>query len=487
MKRIRIWILFLLPVLHASSQTKKQAGFHYTAVDSIVTGISTKYKAGFLRRIMMGKNYRQTWNAPVKLPVFYVSKSGLQAVELGGGEQTKSLRLKDKTGKEWVLRTVDKDVRAGLSKWLQRTFVKSIMQDMISASFPYGQIVVAQLTNALPIIAAHPKIYFVADDQALGSFRSIFANTVCVLEERAPVPGNAAVRGTEDLRKELAEGNDPLVLQEKYLQARLLDMLVGDWDRHEGQWQWAAIDSADMPYYLAIPKDRDAAFYYSKGPFMKLLQVTLMPYISGFKTKSTGLRKLSLKALELDQQFLNALDAATWQNAIRQFQRAVNDSVIEASVKVMPPAIYALNGRQLISKLKSRRDGLLKNGMNYYQALSATVTVNGSDQEELFVASGREGKLLLEVFRMQNGKTQQKIYERTFDPAETNTIRLNGLKGDDHFVIGGSVVPALKLKIFGNEGRDIYDVNGAVKAEISDSKDENNIVKNNSSAKICFR
>ena len=30
--------------------------------------------------------------------------------ELGGGQQTKSLRLLDKNGQEWVLRTTDKDV-----------------------------------------------------------------------------------------------------------------------------------------------------------------------------------------------------------------------------------------------------------------------------------------------------------------------------------------------------------------------------------------
>ena len=44
---------------------------------------------------------------PVRMPVFDIQKlqGGLKVIELGGGQQTKSLRLQDKQGVDWVATT----------------------------------------------------------------------------------------------------------------------------------------------------------------------------------------------------------------------------------------------------------------------------------------------------------------------------------------------------------------------------------------------
>ncbi|HYC29226.1 MAG TPA: hypothetical protein VEB42_10425, partial [Chitinophagaceae bacterium] len=81
--------------------------------DSVIEPASLKYsRMNFFKRILLGTNYRREWAKPVKMPVFDIKKvnGGFTIEELGGGQQTKSLRLKAKDGQEWVLRTVDKDV-----------------------------------------------------------------------------------------------------------------------------------------------------------------------------------------------------------------------------------------------------------------------------------------------------------------------------------------------------------------------------------------
>src|SRR3954466_16016370 len=79
--------------------------------DSILQAAHPSYnKVSGVHRWLFGENYRQDWAMPVKLPVLHLSTwhGGLTPVKQGGGMESKSLRLVDKSGQEWVLRSVEK-------------------------------------------------------------------------------------------------------------------------------------------------------------------------------------------------------------------------------------------------------------------------------------------------------------------------------------------------------------------------------------------
>jgi hypothetical protein len=477
MMRICLQAVFFLLVLKLNAQESTHTSPIYSTSDSVVSNISSKYTSNsFLHRFIMGKNYRKTWNTPVKFPVFYLSKSPFTIEKLGGGQQTKSLRLKDQQGRDWVLRTVDKTVEKAIPKITRNTLVEKVVQDMVSASFPYGHVIVGQLSKAAGIIAPEPKLYFVADDTALGPYRSIFAHTICDLEQREPTPDNSDTKSTETVLEKTRSESDHLVRQKEYLRTRLMDVLVGDWDRHDDQWRWGVIDSTNEKIYYAIPRDRDNAFFHSGGLLPFLAKLTFMPYISGFSKNSSNIIRLSKKAWPLDKMLLNELDADDWANVINTFQQHVSDSAIEGSVRVLPQKIYALNGEELITKLKSRRDGLLKNGMKYYSFLSKKVTIDGSDERDLFIVSGKGNQIKVAVYQARENSPHLKTYERVFDPSETKTIYLNGLKSDDRFLLQQTASSKIKLLINGNEGVDVYEVMGKVKAEIMDTMEDNLVI-----------
>ena len=483
------WIplLFLLPAQQLVAQGYQKIVYPYVAKDSAVTVISKRYQPkSFLHKVIMGKNYRNTWSTAIQLPIFRLTGSGFTVEKLGGGQQTKSLRLRDKEGREWALRTVDKEVSGALPKSLNNTIVEKVVQDMISASHPYSHIIVGNLSKAAGIIAAMPVMFLVADDPALGEYRSIFANTVCTLEEREPTPDRSSTEDTEEFLKKLNAENDHLVAQKRLLQARLMDMLVGDWDRHEGQVSWASFDSANTKVYYVIPRDRDNALFYSGGLVPRFARLTFMKHISGFKKSASNIKKLSKKAWEFDRMFLNELDANSWQQIIKEFQTKISDSVIVASVQTLPPAVYELDGEKMIKKLKNRRDGLLEYGMKYYEFISSTVTINGSNEEEIFMATTKGNKLNVTMYR-KSSQGPQKIYERSFNRSETNFVHLDGLGGNDQFIIDGTADSKIKLKLYGNGGKDLYDIKGNTKSEIFDTKSESNVVVNNSSARINFK
>jgi len=47
----------------------------------------------------------------------------------------------------------------------------------------------------------------------------------------------------------------------------MLDLLIGDWDRHEDQWRWKVEKTKKKNIYSPIPRDRDQVFYISTGLF----------------------------------------------------------------------------------------------------------------------------------------------------------------------------------------------------------------------------
>ena len=73
--------------------------------DSVTIAVAPAYDSvsGF-HRFLFGESYRKLWAAPVKVRVFHLNKEkgGLSIVQLGGGLQSKSIRLKDKAGGQWM-------------------------------------------------------------------------------------------------------------------------------------------------------------------------------------------------------------------------------------------------------------------------------------------------------------------------------------------------------------------------------------------------
>ena len=94
-----------------------------------------------------------------------------------------------------------------------------------------------------------------------------------------------------------------------------------------------------------------------------------MSHINQFNRSGRGIQKLGKKTKALDKQITGTLKKEDWETIIKEFQKNVSDGVIESAIKKQPPEIFAISGNELIEKIKSRRDGLLKHAMKYYYFL----------------------------------------------------------------------------------------------------------------------
>ena len=114
-----------------------------------------------LKKFINGSNYRKEWSAPVAFKVFDINteKGGFIITGIGGGKQTKTLKLLDTKGREWALRTIDKDPEEAVPENFRGSFAADIVQDHISASHPYAPLVVPGLAYAAGIRAFGSRIF----------------------------------------------------------------------------------------------------------------------------------------------------------------------------------------------------------------------------------------------------------------------------------------------------------------------------------------
>ena len=102
--------------------------------------------------------------------------------------------------------------------------------------------------------------------------------TIEVEPEEGPedTPGFAGFRkviDTEDLAPLLNASPDDRVDARAYLTARLLDLFLNDWDRHQGNWRWGTSDRAAPRRWIPIAKDRDQAFASYGGALLGVVRL----------------------------------------------------------------------------------------------------------------------------------------------------------------------------------------------------------------------
>ncbi|HEX8529436.1 MAG TPA: hypothetical protein VF646_05415, partial [Cytophagales bacterium] len=434
--------------------------------DSLVTRpASSLYGASRFKTRLLGGNYRFEWGQPVTMPVLDLGseKGGLTILKRGGGMQTKSLRLQAPDCREYVLRSVDKRTQAVIPRSLHGTLADDLLQDQISASHPYGALAVPGLADAAGVYTARPELVYVPDDPRLGKYQALFANTVALLEERPEETGEDHPEGSQKIYSttkmlaRLQADPDHRVEGHEVLRARLFDMLIGDWDRHDDQWRWLEHKQGPGTTYSPLPRDRDQAFFINQGLLPRIgSRKWILPKFQGFDRRIRDVAGFNFNARYFDRSFLNGLSRADWLAMADTLQRRVTDAAMQAALENLPGGVRQPSGADILAKLKARRDHLAADAAQYYAFLARAVDVPGSDGDELFRVRRLDGgQTELEVHRL--GKDRQPtgtLYRRVFEPHETREIRLYGLGGADVFTVEGAARQSVKVRIIGGKGND---------------------------------
>ena len=475
---------FSAPALQAQADT-----MHW-----VLVAPSPQYEAGGIWRMFFGTDWRDLWTTPTKVDVLNLQTfaGGLTPVKQGGGQQTRSLRLRAPDGRQFNFRSVDKDPSAVLPPDLKDTFADEIVQDQISSAHPTGPLVSDLLLTRAGVVHASPMLFVMPDDPTLGEFRATFANMLGLLEEhveegqtRTPGVENASkIIDMDKLLERLEERPGEHIDTVAFLKARLMDVFLGDWDRHRGQWRWARVgpDEVATPW-IPVPEDRDQVFVRYDG-FLLWIARQNQTQLVKFGPKYPRMVGATFNGRELDRQLLAAVELPVWDSVAQDLQHRLTDPVIDSAVRLLPVQQYRISGTELTRDLQSRRDKMRHMAEEYYKYLATEPDMHGTDLPDRVtitrggVTDNDDLEVLIEGRDTVDGApVMVRSARRVFLDRHTHEVRIYLHGGDDSVLVRGNGSGKLKVRIIGGNGRDVVmDSSRAGGVRFYDSGDHSTLV-----------
>ncbi|MCD4698371.1 MAG: outer membrane protein assembly factor [Bacteroidales bacterium] len=464
--------------------------------EPVSTIAGEEYEAGGFKELFLGKHYRDTWTAPVQINYLNLDTTfgGLTPIKRGGGRQTTSLKFRAGNGCEYVFRSVNKNPKKALSYELRESVVADLVKDQTTTQQPYGAMATKLMLKKLDILHPEPVLYLLPPDDKLGPFKQDYSNLLGMLEESPKSPsktcdgfgGSDEVLRSYKLFRNLYKSHKYKVDQKEFAKAKVFDIFIGDWGRHEDNWKWAGYKSENGTIYKPIPRDRDHVFSVWDG---------LLPWIADrewaktsgdhFVDKVYDIRSLTWSARHLDRVALTEMTREDWLRQTKIVKETLTDEIIETSIRNMPPEIYDISGNEIENKLKTRKENLDEYILDYYKLLAKYVDVLGSGKKEIFNVTRQDDRSVKVIVTNKNG--DKELYKRTFFPKETKEIRLFGLGNEDEFNISGESDKSILIRVIGGEGFDIIKdsskVNGFWKRTLIYEKDPDSKILTGNEAK----
>ena len=447
------------------------------AGDSARVAAGPQYDAGPVKRFLLGRSYRELWTTPVSVPVLNLRTfaGGLTPTETGGGNQTLSLRFEGADGKEYAFRSVDKD--PGRGEGGRGGVAGAVLRDQVSSQNPAGALVAGRLMDATGALHVDPLLFVMPDDPRLGEFRQEFAGMLGQLEERpgGRFGGASDVEDTDYFLPALDADPAHRVAAEEYLAVRLMDIYLGDWDRHADQYSWARYDRGGATVWRPVPRDRDYVFVDYDGLLVDIAR-PFLPKAVRFRRNYDNLFGLVQQAQYLDRRLLGGVDRRTWDSVAVALRARVTDALIADAVRLLPPGYQALEGETLAATLRARRDALPDAAARYYAMMAREPEAYGTDRADFAVVE-RMGDQGVEV-RIHAGADESApvYYRRRFDPQETREVRVFLLGGGDRAEVrgpGGGVL----VRVIGGEGDDLLEDRGTGRTAFYDALGDNRVVR----------
>jgi hypothetical protein len=457
--------------------------------DSILTAGTKKakiipgreYEAGGLHEFFFGEHWRSLWATEIEVDVLDLNTfgGGLTPSDKGGGLQTKSLRFTGKDGNEYKFRSLNKDPRRSLPQELQQSVYGDIIQDQISIGVPVSNIIVPYMLKEVGVLHAEPQLIVLPDDPLLGEFRKDFGGLPGTIEinPRAGKKGFNNFEGADkvesgfDIFGRIEKDNDERVIEAEFLKARLVDIFLGDRDRHADQWKWAGYKDtvSGKRYWKPIPRDRDYAFGRYDGLFPWASGLFAHSLV-GFSEDYPAMIELTWSGRHLDRRFLSSLSKKQWDSVTAFVKNKLTDDVIRNAVKRMPPRMYAKKGEYLINMLIKRRNNLHEAAEDFYNVYSRVIDIYGSNKREYAeVKRINDKEVQVSLYKADKDTGNKKggpFYSRIFNSDDTKEIRINLLDGDDIAVVEGNTDESILVRIIGGGGWDKLSDNSKVNGSI---------------------
>ncbi|MFS4455082.1 metallophosphoesterase [Maribacter sp. 2304DJ31-5] len=467
-------------------------------------------KGGFYTSVW-GERYRKYYGIEVSTPTVLLDTlfGGVEPIRKGGGHQSKSLRLRDKDGKEYVMRALRKNAGLYLQSMvfqdqyvlddLKETYTQELLQDFYTGSHPYAPFPIGRLSDAVGIYHTNPVLYYVPKQNALGSFNDVFGDELYMIEEHAgDGHGNLEsfgfsneLKSTDTMLKNLRDDEKYGVDTDAYLRARLFDMIIGDWDRHVDQWRWAEFKEKKKIVYRPVPRDRDQAFSIMGDGALMGLATRIIPglrIMEGFNEEIRSVKGFnsSPKTYVLDLAVLAGTTKEEWIAQAKYLEDHLKEEDIDEAFMAFPEEVRDETVTQIKHILMARLQNIEETAKEYYNILNKYAVITGTDKDDWFEINRlNEKETEVKAYRNIEGKKKKQFYGKTFFSSNTKEIWIYGLDDDDIFEVNNTTnADGIKVRLIGGQNNDVYEINNGKGIVVYDYKSKPNTLNKTGGAKI---
>lgn len=447
-----------------------------TITVNAATAASKKYNGNKFTRFFMGEGYRKEWSEKINVPLLDIDNydGGLEPYAIGGGLQTMSIKFKSKNGRRYAFRVLDKEPEKSLTEIGRESIYKNITQELITTMHPYGPLVANSLLNHTDIIHITPQLYILDNNNLLSGRYSKYIGKIGTLEEkprskkkkREGFAGSDEILSTYDLLIELRKSHKNKLDTKAYTRARVMDMFIGDWDRHEDNWKWAKFEEKNINIYRPIPKDRDHVFSKWTGIIPSIADI-IISNAEDFDYTFGNLRQLNFKARYLDRELSGEITLKDWLKAADYIIENITDERIALAINEIPKEVRDYHGDEIKSKLISRKSDLKRAVGDYASELNKNVIIQGTNKKDYFtVERNTDGTIDVKIrHKKKNNKKGKAYFKRNINPKITKTLYIFALDGKDEIIIKGEVDKSIKIRIISGDDKDIIIDQSKVKGQ----------------------
>ena len=469
-------------------------------VKTSVYSIEETERSDFFESVW-GEQYREIYGKPVTAPVALLDTlyGGLSVIRPGGGDQTVSLRLEDKTGREYNMRALRKSAVQFLQNVilkeneeaeedLKNTLPEALIQDFYTSAHPYGAFAIPRLSEAAQVLHTTPRLYYVPKQPALGMYNEDYGDQLYMIVERPAKEYSGEtfnypddIESTDDILDKLRSDESNVVDEPTYIRARMFDMLIGDWDRDNDQWRWAEFKTTDgQDVFVPIPRDRDQVFTNFDGAILDVAR-TLFGMAKQFQVYDKNLDDMKWfnnAGIKLDRALAQQSGREVWMEQAKYIKEHVTDEIIEEAFNDLPPEVN--NGQSINDikeNLKGRRDNLIAIAESFYDYLVELQMVTGTDKDDYFEITRGNNQTTVKAWRIKGGEKADLMIDRTYFSDETKQLWVYGLDDDDVFEVVGEGDNPIFTRIIGGQNNDIYRIKNGRQIKVYDHESLPNTIE----------
>jgi len=433
-------------------------------------------ESGPFYTFLWGKHYKKYYQQKISIQTASLDTlyGGLKPIGLAIENSTGSVYFSSKKGKEYVMEPLQKDAASFFNSLVYKNqltkdkskneLTERFLMDYFTSIHPFMPLVLPDLSQAVGVEASQPVLLYIPKQKVLENYNENFGDALYYINEKP-----TQTIGTDAMLHLIHTNKNHQVDTENYLRARLLDMLIGDWDRNADNWQWRAKQEKGKTIYKPIPLNRDQAFAKYDGTFLGILKsIPAMGQMQSYSYNLKQIKKFNSQAYALDLALLANCDEKMWLDQVKFVQENLTNEVINQAFAHLPAPIRDETTAKLKLYFKNRLDKLDRSAKSYHKLLEKKGVVVGTLENDVFVINRLSGGRTTVV--VYNGKKVPGniVFEKTFSKKRTKEIWLFGLEGKDEFSMEGSEFKNIKIRMIGGLNQDSYVVENGKKVKIHD-------------------